>query len=152
MTGKDLAGQELTERERAILANAWECFDNEPKVNYDKLAEKCGFTNPRSASNAWANIKKKLAFPTGNGTATTPGKATPKATTPKKRVAKADADEDEAEAETPTKKPRARKAKAKAKPVKEESKEESEEEVNSTDAVKGEGGSEEGDGGDDDLA
>jgi len=32
----------------------------EPKVNYEKLAEACGMGNPRSASNAWRSIKAKI--------------------------------------------------------------------------------------------
>ncbi|KAI0111147.1 hypothetical protein GGR51DRAFT_569209 [Nemania sp. FL0031] len=52
---------ELTAKEKAILALAWKCFQNEPKIDLDKLAALGGYTNPRSASNILAVAKKKLA-------------------------------------------------------------------------------------------
>ena len=60
------------------------------QVDYAKLAEACGMTNPRSASNAWANIKKKILAHAGitkeDGEGTgSPTKKTPKAT-PRKRT------------------------------------------------------------------
>ncbi|OHF00749.1 hypothetical protein CORC01_04066 [Colletotrichum orchidophilum] len=50
----------LTERELEILKNAWGSMKSIPEVDYQKLAAACGMTNPRSASNAWSGIKKKL--------------------------------------------------------------------------------------------
>jgi len=58
----------------------WQCMESEPKVNFalrfitcniltgavqinnEKFAQMAGYTNPKSASNAWANIKKKLGI------------------------------------------------------------------------------------------
>ncbi|KXH36380.1 hypothetical protein CSIM01_04895, partial [Colletotrichum simmondsii] len=50
----------LTERELEILKNAWSSLKSAPEVDYAKLAAACGMGNPRSASNAWSGIKKKL--------------------------------------------------------------------------------------------
>jgi hypothetical protein len=73
-------------------------------------------TNPASASNAWAKIQKKIAAQAGNtsDSATTPeaGTPKPKATTGKKRGAKAVAD-----GETPVKKARTPKKVVKEEPV-----------------------------------
>jgi hypothetical protein len=51
------------------------------QVDYEKLANYAGMTNPRSASNAWAKIRTKLNTATGDGASTTPKK------TPKKKAA-----------------------------------------------------------------
>ncbi|EME88039.1 uncharacterized protein MYCFIDRAFT_85937 [Pseudocercospora fijiensis CIRAD86] len=110
----------FTEREQKVMALAWQCFAEQPKIDFEKLARLSGYTNVRSASNAWGAIKKKLAsqaskFGAGdsdvngdNESSATP-KTTPKAT-PKKRGKKA-ADEDDGE-ETPAKKTKGRKGKA----------------------------------------
>lgn len=88
------------------------------QVDYKKLAGLCGMTNPASASNAWAKIKKKLQNQAGemnNDTATateggdSPTKATPKATPKRKKKTDADADD----AESPTKKAKTPKGKGK---------------------------------------
>ncbi|KAK2028571.1 hypothetical protein LX32DRAFT_653013 [Colletotrichum zoysiae] len=50
----------LTEREYDILKFAWNCMKTPPEIDYPLLAAACGMTNPRSASNAWGAIKKKL--------------------------------------------------------------------------------------------
>lgn len=51
----------FSSRELDIMALAWHCFDVEPKVNYQHLAQLTGMTNTGSAYNAWTKIKKKLA-------------------------------------------------------------------------------------------
>ncbi|KAF2717619.1 hypothetical protein K431DRAFT_306794 [Polychaeton citri CBS 116435] len=51
----------FSEREQQLLAAAWTCMEGEVKVDYTKLANKVGMSNPRSASNAWSGIRKKLA-------------------------------------------------------------------------------------------
>ncbi|KAH9822945.1 RNA polymerase I specific transcription initiation factor [Teratosphaeria destructans] len=104
----------FTDRETLIMAKAWLCMSEQPKIDYDKLAQECGMTNPRSASNAWAAIKKKLlAMAGGSGengaeaAATAAAAAAPKSTPGKKRGKKAadhvDGDGDE-EGASPTKK------------------------------------------------
>ncbi|CAK4031297.1 Hypothetical predicted protein [Lecanosticta acicola] len=55
--GSDL---EFTAREREIMAVAWHCFEGEPKMNYQKLAELMEMTNVGSAYNAWNRIRHKL--------------------------------------------------------------------------------------------
>ncbi|KAJ0160004.1 hypothetical protein CTA2_8771, partial [Colletotrichum tanaceti] len=50
----------LTDREFEILKFAWNCMKTAPELDYQKLAAACGMTNPRSASNAWGAIKKKI--------------------------------------------------------------------------------------------
>ncbi|EQB48490.1 hypothetical protein GCG54_00003687 [Colletotrichum gloeosporioides] len=97
----------LTDRELEILKHAWSCMKTPPEIDYPKLAEACGMTNPRSASNAWAAIKKKLfadmPAPAANedGTAaTTPAKR--KRATPRKKTAPAptpSTEEDDEEAD-----------------------------------------------------
>lgn len=86
-------------------------------VDYNKLAEQTGMTNPRSASNAWAQIKKKIAVKGGitkdkdtNGTAENGGSeaGTPKPKgTPRKRGKKADAEDGDGDGASPTKKKKA---------------------------------------------
>jgi hypothetical protein len=102
------------------------------QVDYKKLAGLAGFTNPASASNAWAKIQKKIAAQASNSPDSTTPEAgtpkTPKATPAKKRGAKAAAD-----GETPVKK-----AKTPKKVVKEEPIEEDDEVVSAGDD--GEGG------------
>ncbi|KAF1827152.1 uncharacterized protein K489DRAFT_366340 [Dissoconium aciculare CBS 342.82] len=51
----------FTEREQKIMAMAWQCFEEQPKVDFTKLAGLVGMTNEGSARNAWAAIRKKLA-------------------------------------------------------------------------------------------
>lgn len=67
----------FSDKENKLMATAWLCFHETPKVsylqihscrtcshvqiNFDKLAPLNGYTNTRSCSNAWGNIKKKLA-------------------------------------------------------------------------------------------
>ncbi|KAH8719353.1 hypothetical protein GQ44DRAFT_829247 [Phaeosphaeriaceae sp. PMI808] len=50
---------DLTSRENEVLALAWQCFENEPKVDIAKLASLTGYT-PGSASVTLGNIKRKL--------------------------------------------------------------------------------------------
>ena len=109
---------DFTDRERQLMAFAWQCFNGEPKVrrttihhstvrlitdtlqvDYKKLAELAGMGNPVSASNAWSKIKKKIQAQAVEGGATTSAEGTPKptkATPNKNRVnAKTDQDDDE---------------------------------------------------------
>ncbi|KAF2281289.1 uncharacterized protein EI97DRAFT_429338 [Westerdykella ornata] len=88
----------FTEREMQIMSKAWFCLKSgTPEIDYDKLAEATGMTNPRSASNAWAKIKHKLHAQEGIV-------ATPKAkATPKKK-----ANGNDSAPGTPTKTPRKR--------------------------------------------
>lgn len=92
-----------------------------PQVDYNKLAELSGMTNPKSAANAWAAIKKKLAArgslvkDDGGDTGTASPAKTPKSKPRAKRGKKADDEDDDAE-ESPTKKvkptPKGKKGKA----------------------------------------
>ena len=53
---------QFSARETEILAAAWSCLDGgDPKVNYQKLAEATGMTNPGSAYNAWTKIRNKIS-------------------------------------------------------------------------------------------
>lgn len=88
----DKGSKEFTARELEIMAKAWKCMIEEPKVllpnlppapsqfllfphptcltppsqlDYDMLAAECGMTNPRSAGNAWRAIRAKLAAHAG---------------------------------------------------------------------------------------
>ncbi|KAK3360815.1 hypothetical protein B0T24DRAFT_599885 [Lasiosphaeria ovina] len=55
-TTKDI----FTHREQELLANVMLCIKPFPTVDYTKLAALQGMTNVRSASNAWAALKKKI--------------------------------------------------------------------------------------------
>ncbi|KAK4545547.1 hypothetical protein LTR36_002897 [Oleoguttula mirabilis] len=114
-----MADKDFTPRELEIMGKAWNCMTEEPKVDYDKLAELCSMGNPRSAGNAWRLIKAKIMAKGGitkadggeenseGATKATP-KATPKASPKKRGKAKADKDDDE----SPAKKAKGRKGKA----------------------------------------
>ncbi|EMF17333.1 uncharacterized protein SEPMUDRAFT_104602 [Sphaerulina musiva SO2202] len=122
-----MAADTFTEREKDMMAFAWQCFDDEPKVNWQKLAGLMGMSNERSAANAWGRIKKKLAqrvASANDGDNDDEGSAaaassTPKskATTGKKRGRKPASaaddhhDDDDEDAKPPPKKSRAKKAK-----------------------------------------
>ncbi|KAF2160476.1 hypothetical protein M409DRAFT_59956 [Zasmidium cellare ATCC 36951] len=99
---------DFSEREKELMALAWQCFEEEPKIQFPKLAEMAGMTNAGSASNAWRNIKKKLAtIAAGNGNGSADGVTTPKVkATPKRKKKAANDDDDDAE-ETPAKKTKA---------------------------------------------
>lgn len=142
-----MAKKDLTEREMYIMARAWESCDEAPKVharrpllppvaitntndckvNYKKLMDKCGMTNPGSAANAWRAIQKKLEAmkeadnsDTGADGATTTASPGASTETPKKRGRKkAAAEGDGIEDESPAKKAKRRKGKAtvKAEPL-----------------------------------
>lgn len=81
------------------------------QVDYDKLAGLCSYTNPRSATNAWTGIKKKLTNIAKESAGDAGSTATP-ATPKSNKRAKTQVDD-----ETPAKKPRSAKA---AKVTKEE--------------------------------
>lgn len=117
---------DLTQRDLEILSKAWGAMKTQPEIDYEKLAEACGMTNPRSASNAWSMIKKKLFANTPDGAAKseTPAKkrkAPAKKTPAKDAAVKNEAADDDLEAEaTPMKKARSStkpKVKAAAKSV-----------------------------------
>jgi len=80
------------------------------QVDYGRLADACGMSNPRSASNAWGRIKKKITARARiftNGYGSEASAATPS----KKRKVKTDANYT---GEAPTKKQKANKGNAKA--------------------------------------
>jgi hypothetical protein len=97
-------------------------IDVAAQMDYEKLANACGMTNPRSASNAWSSIKKKLFANVPAAAVDKDGKG-PK-TPGRKRKTKAEettapaadgSEEDKKEdAATPAKKKRATPAKKKA--------------------------------------
>ena len=89
------------------------------QIDYARLAGPCGMSSPRSASNTWAQIRKKIEKVTADvkepdadnnsdDNGTTPAKATPKkraAAKPKKAATDAAGDEGP---KTPTKKTQAK--------------------------------------------
>ncbi|KAI7785772.1 hypothetical protein LA080_006338 [Diaporthe eres] len=50
----------LTTREQEILAKAMTCLKTAPEIDFPKLATELDMKNPRSAVNAWSQIKKKM--------------------------------------------------------------------------------------------
>ncbi|KAK3076258.1 hypothetical protein LTS18_013494 [Coniosporium uncinatum] len=127
----------LSEKEMRLLALAWQCFDNNPKIDNKKLAKISGYTEG-SAQVTLGKIKRKLAAAAADVTAeadnaddatnsvgSPAAAATATATpvkTPRKRAAPksggkgkgAGAGGEEGEGETPKKKQRATPAKKKA--------------------------------------
>ncbi|KAI6803974.1 hypothetical protein KC356_g6884 [Hortaea werneckii] len=108
----DKGSKEFTPRELEIMAKAWKCMTEEPKLDYEMLAAECGMTNPRSAGNAWRAIRAKLIANAGiskdgnsdaNGADAGGGNGSAKPTPSKKR-AKAKTEKDDNE--SPTKKAR----------------------------------------------
>ncbi|KAI1499248.1 hypothetical protein F5X99DRAFT_411269 [Biscogniauxia marginata] len=71
-------GGQLTQRDLEILAAAWNCFDSQPTINWDKLAEIAGFKNASSARACFLPIKKKVL---GNTPASASGPSAPTAST-----------------------------------------------------------------------
>ncbi|ROT35212.1 hypothetical protein SODALDRAFT_353570 [Sodiomyces alkalinus F11] len=111
----------LTEREQEFLAQAWTCMKTTPEIDYNRLAETLGMTNPRSAANAWSAIKKKLFTGTPPPTPSKGGDSEKKRkrATPKKAAAGAaaaaaggDGADDGQSVATPTKKQRSPRKKA----------------------------------------
>ncbi|OTA63319.1 hypothetical protein K449DRAFT_381812 [Hypoxylon sp. EC38] len=82
MASKGSSGQgvQLSYREMEILAKAWQCFDDPPKINWQKLAEIAPFKNPATARACFQPIKKKLVATYGGPAAVESGEtnATPK--------------------------------------------------------------------------
>ncbi|KAI1206062.1 uncharacterized protein F4807DRAFT_244015 [Annulohypoxylon truncatum] len=50
----------LSQREMEILSYAWQCFESQPKVNYEKLAEVAAFKNATSARVSFNSVKRKI--------------------------------------------------------------------------------------------
>ncbi|KAK7191815.1 hypothetical protein DPSP01_007148 [Paraphaeosphaeria sporulosa] len=92
------SGPSFTEREMQMLAWAMQSLKSgPPDIDYEKLAQYAGMTNPRSAGNAWAKIRNKL------NAATDGAIATPKKTSQKKKAAaKAEKTDDDADGEPET--------------------------------------------------
>ncbi|KAJ4385634.1 hypothetical protein N0V93_010063 [Gnomoniopsis smithogilvyi] len=109
----------LSIRETEILGKAWACLKTgPPEIDYEKLAQELSMANPRSASNAWSSIKKKMAW---SATASsTPATAKSTATKRKKaaipKAATAD-DEDDDEEENDSPAPKKKKTPARKKPA-----------------------------------
>ncbi|KAF2187697.1 hypothetical protein K469DRAFT_628588, partial [Zopfia rhizophila CBS 207.26] len=70
---------QFTERELQLLGWAMQSLKSgPPDVDYNKLAEFAGMSNPRSAANAWAKIRTKLMAGDGIGAKASPTKSTPR--------------------------------------------------------------------------
>ncbi|KAJ4990245.1 hypothetical protein SVAN01_04336 [Stagonosporopsis vannaccii] len=121
--GAVVEAPKFSERDLQLLGWAMQSLKSgPPEIDYDKLAQFANMTNPRSASNAWATLKKKLMAPSDGTVPPTPkkgggrkkkvdgedGEATPKKATPRKRANKDPEDGDA----SPKKKGRTPKAKA----------------------------------------
>ncbi|KAI1762644.1 hypothetical protein GGR53DRAFT_405184 [Hypoxylon sp. FL1150] len=60
MPNKSVTGA-LTARDLEVLALAWDCFEGNPKLNWQKLADLAAFKNVESARACFLPVKKKLA-------------------------------------------------------------------------------------------
>ncbi|KAI0808786.1 hypothetical protein GGR55DRAFT_696497 [Xylaria sp. FL0064] len=56
------AAEPLTEREKAIMLEAWAHMEQSPKLKTNALAAHLGYTNPRTLTNALCSIKGKLGL------------------------------------------------------------------------------------------
>lgn len=63
------SSSKLTANDHRFLANAVCCTKRQLDVDFAALAAALGMTNPRSASNAWAAIRKKINHPGGGSVA-----------------------------------------------------------------------------------
>ncbi|UPX11616.1 uncharacterized protein EKO05_0002213 [Ascochyta rabiei] len=80
----------FTERDLQLLSWAMQSLKSgPPEIDNDKLAAFAGMSNPRSAGNAWSNLKKKL-MTSGDSPPPTPKKAAAS----RKKAVKDDAGED----------------------------------------------------------
>ncbi|KAF1932388.1 uncharacterized protein M421DRAFT_2020 [Didymella exigua CBS 183.55] len=145
----------FSERELQILSWAMQSLKSgPPEIDNEKLAEFAGMTNPRSASNAWAALKKKLMAPADPNAPPPPtpkrgggrkkkeadgedGETTPKKT-PRKRAAKEAEDGDA----SPKKKGRPAKAKPRQEPEDEDAKAKAEPDSTDSNDLKPEAGAE----------
>ncbi|TKA74012.1 hypothetical protein B0A49_04254 [Cryomyces minteri] len=50
----------LSQRDTEVLALAWQCFETEPKIDYDKLAQLANYKTLASARVCFGGIKKKV--------------------------------------------------------------------------------------------
>ncbi|KAI1383772.1 uncharacterized protein F4822DRAFT_433712 [Hypoxylon trugodes] len=62
MTSQGSTGVHLTARDVEILSLAWQCFDTNPKINWQKLADVAGFKNASTACACFGPIRKKLGI------------------------------------------------------------------------------------------
>ncbi|KAK0750337.1 hypothetical protein B0T18DRAFT_428298 [Schizothecium vesticola] len=72
----------FTAREQEIMLNALLCMKEAPTVDFNDLAARLGMSNVRSASNAWAALRKKIQERNPNpdgGPVLVPAKRTPAA-------------------------------------------------------------------------
>ncbi|KAJ4316937.1 hypothetical protein N0V94_005207 [Neodidymelliopsis sp. IMI 364377] len=93
----------FTDRELQLLGWAMQSLKGgPPEIDNEKLAAFANMTNPRSAGNAWAALKKKLFTPDGAAPPTPSKKAASR-----KKAAKGGEDGEDGEA-TPKKTPRKR--------------------------------------------
>ncbi|TGJ78895.1 hypothetical protein E0Z10_g9867 [Xylaria hypoxylon] len=117
---------ELSETEKGVLSMAWQCFESEPKIDYDKLASLGGYTNIGSVMNIVRGAKKKLILDAvaAAGNNRQASASTSKAAQPKKRATAAkgkgkrkadDADNDDDSDALPAKKTKKTPAKSTAK-------------------------------------
>ncbi|KAK6956048.1 hypothetical protein Daesc_001318 [Daldinia eschscholtzii] len=100
---------DLTDKEALVLAMAWRCFKTTPEIDFDKLAQLTGYTNPKSVKNLIHAVKKRTAD--GDESPNAPAKPTPKAkatpTSRKRKVTHNDeGDSSDPVASTPSKRVR----------------------------------------------
>ncbi|KAI1496066.1 hypothetical protein F5X99DRAFT_425230 [Biscogniauxia marginata] len=60
MASQNQNAAKLTENEVRILGLAWQCFKTDPEIDWKKLADLGGYTNPNSCRNIVRGAKKKI--------------------------------------------------------------------------------------------
>ncbi|XDG09803.1 hypothetical protein ABKA04_009418 [Annulohypoxylon sp. FPYF3050] len=74
----DMSQARLSPRDMEILALAWQCFETQPKVNYEKLAKIAEFKNANTASTCFGSVKKKIMSASKSSEPSTPTKSSGK--------------------------------------------------------------------------
>ncbi|KAI0880555.1 uncharacterized protein GGS22DRAFT_197476 [Annulohypoxylon maeteangense] len=67
---------QLTSRDMEILSFAWQCFEGQPKIDFEKLAKVASFKNSATARVCFSSVKKKILGASESGETSTP--ATPR--------------------------------------------------------------------------
>nr|OQO19770.1 hypothetical protein B0A51_13469 [Rachicladosporium sp. CCFEE 5018] len=127
----------FTDRERSLIATAFECLKSKPDIDYETMAKKAGLKGTKSARDCFGPIMKKLMAGTGTASPEKDAASTTGGETPEKRAVKRKGDV-EAGGETPAKKKATPRRGKKVEVAAKESEGEDDDEEGKEGAIKGE--------------
>ncbi|OQO00119.1 hypothetical protein B0A48_13906 [Cryoendolithus antarcticus] len=78
----------FTDRERSLIATAFECLKSKADIDYETMAKKAGLKGTKSARDCFGPIMKKLMAGTGTASPEKDAASTTGGETPKKRGVK----------------------------------------------------------------